>query len=99
MRELLTVGPRLAGMPKAKSAFASPLTARRTPAATKPQMRISFIFLFLFMIDTSISCFFFGLLYYDKSLNSGVQTIRPGRARPVSVMLDGVILTGCFFTF
>jgi len=31
------------------------------------------------------------------SLGSGVQTIHPGLAGPVSYSLDGVILTGCFF--
>jgi len=51
------------------------------------------------MINTSNIVLFSGLQYYGESLNSGVQTIRSGRARPVSYLLDGVILTGCFFTF
>jgi hypothetical protein len=40
---------------------------------------------------------FLGLLYHDKSLGSGVQTIRPGWAGPVSYLLGGMTLTGCFF--
>jgi len=48
------------------------------------------------MIHTSILVLFLGLLYHDKSLVSGVQTIRPGWAGPVSYRLGGLTLTGCF---
>jgi len=47
------------------------------------------------MILTS-NLVFIGLLYYHHRRGSGVQTIRPGRTRPVSHLLDGVMLTGCF---
>jgi hypothetical protein len=39
------------------------------------------------------------LQYYDKSLALGEQTIRPGQVGPVSSMLGGVTLTGCFLHF
>jgi hypothetical protein len=39
----------------------------------------------------------FAVSWYD--LGSGVQTIRPGRAGPVSVQLGGTKLTGCFLRF
>jgi len=51
------------------------------------------------MIHTSILVLFLGLLYRNHSLDSGVQTIRPSLAGPVSYVLDGVILAGCLFLF
>jgi hypothetical protein len=48
------------------------------------------------MIDTSILALSLGLLYHNDSLDSGVQTVRPSLAGPVSYVLDGVILAGCF---
>jgi len=50
------------------------------------------------MICISKLDFSFGLLYYDGALVSGAQTIRPGRAGPVSILLGGEELTGCFFS-
>jgi hypothetical protein len=50
------------------------------------------------MIHTSILVLFLGLLYDEKSLVSGAQTIRSGRAGPVSYRLGGLTLTG-FFLF
>jgi len=50
------------------------------------------------MIRISKLVLFAGLLYYDGALVSGAQTIRPGRAGPVSVLLGGEELTGCFFS-
>jgi len=38
-----------------------------------------------------------GLQYYEMSLAHGVQTVRRGRTGPVSHLLGGVTLTGCFF--
>jgi hypothetical protein len=49
------------------------------------------------MIHTSIIVLFLGLLYHDRSLVSGAQTIRPGWAGPVSYLHSGATLTGCFF--
>ena len=40
-----------------------------------------------------------GLQYYEMSLVHGVQTVRPGRTGPVSYLLGGVTLTGCFFIY
>jgi hypothetical protein len=51
------------------------------------------------MINTSNIVLFSGLQYYEMSLTDGVQTVRHGLTGPVSYLLDGVILTGCFFTF
>jgi hypothetical protein len=94
---VLIGGPRFSGSPKTKSALASPLATRRTLAATNTLIRIPFLFLFLFMIRTSKLVLFVGLLYYDQTLISGSQTMRPGQAGPVSVLLSGDKLTGCFF--
>ena len=38
-----------------------------------------------------------GLQYDEMSLAHGVQTVRHGRTGPVSHLLGGVTLTGCFF--
>jgi hypothetical protein len=54
------------------------------------------VFLFLNIIHTSILVLFLGLPYHGKSLGSGAQTIRPGWAGPVSYVLGGMTLTGCF---
>jgi len=51
------------------------------------------------MIRTSKLVSFLGLLYHDERRGSGEQTFRPDRAVPVSYLLDGVMLTGCFFAF
>jgi hypothetical protein len=41
-----------------------------------------------------------GLQYYEMSLAHGVQAVRRGRTGPVSHLLGGVTLTGCFlFSF
>jgi len=39
---------------------------------------------------------FLGLQYYDLSLDLSVQTMHPGRLVPVSQLLGGEVLTGCF---
>jgi hypothetical protein len=56
-------------------------------------------FLFQNIIRTSKLVLFAGLQYHSIILNSGVQTIRPSLAGPVSILLGGVILTGCFILF
>jgi len=48
------------------------------------------------MFVTSKLVLFAGLRYYEQTLVSGVQTMRPGWAGPVSVLLGGEGLTGCF---
>jgi hypothetical protein len=48
------------------------------------------------MIRTSKLVSFAGLQYHYETLVSGVQTVRPGRAGPVSFLLGGERLTGCF---
>jgi len=48
------------------------------------------------MICTSKLVLFVGLQYHQETLISGAQTIRPGWAGPVSVLLGGEGLTGCF---
>jgi len=60
-------------------------------------MRNLFDSLFLFMSRTSKLVLFAGLPYHEVTLVSGVQTIRPDWAGPVSVMLGGEVLTGCFY--
>jgi len=50
------------------------------------------------MICTSKLVLFAGLQYHGRTLVSGAQTIRPGRAGPVSDLLGGEELTGCFFS-
>jgi len=37
-----------------------------------------------------------GLRYHEVNLAPGAQTIRLGRAGPVSYLLGGVTLAGCF---
>jgi hypothetical protein len=66
------------GVPK-KSAFATDVTK---PNAKANMSKI--VLMFLNIIHTSILFLFLGLLYHDRSLGSGVQTIRPGWAGPVS---------------
>lgn len=51
------------------------------------------------MIHTSNIVLSLGLQYYEMSLIPGVQTIRQGLTGPVSYLLGGVTLTGCFFLF
>jgi len=68
------------------------------PAATRLQMKIPLVFLLLFMIHISILVLFLGLQYDDWSLYPGAQTVRSGSAGPVSRLLGGMALTGCFFT-
>jgi hypothetical protein len=95
----LTFGTKV-GVPKTKSAlsaFASLLAGRITPVAMTKQMRTRFVLLSVFMIHTSVLVLFLGLLYNDKSLGAGVQTIRPRLAGPVSCLVGDVTLTGCFF--
>jgi hypothetical protein len=82
LAELLTVGPRLVGVPKVKSAFAT--DAVRANAKTNVS---EIVFLFLNIIHISILVLFLGLPYHDRSLGSGAQTIRPGWAGPVSQCL------------
>jgi len=48
------------------------------------------------MIRTSKLVLFLGLLYHNGTPVSGAQTIRPGRAGPVSILLGDEGLTGCF---
>lgn len=50
----------------------------------------------LFMIGLSIVVLLGGLRYHEGSLDTGAQTIRPGWAGPVSYVLGGMTLTGCF---
>jgi hypothetical protein len=57
---------------------------------------IKIVLLFLNIIHTSILVLFTGLQYHEMILNSGVQTTHLGWIGPVSVLLDGVILTGYF---
>jgi hypothetical protein len=50
------------------------------------------------MINTSKLVLFTGLLYHYMSLASGVQTIRPSWPGPVSCLLGGTKLAGCFLS-
>jgi hypothetical protein len=49
------------------------------------------------MIRYSIIVLFLGLRYYEMNLAPGVQTVRLGRAGPVSYLHGDAALTGCFF--
>jgi hypothetical protein len=59
-------------------------------------MQIPVTFLSLLMIHTSRVVVLLRLPYYGGTLVPGAQTIRPGWAGPVSVLLGGEGLTGCF---
>ena len=110
--ELLMVGPRFAGSPKVKSAYALRLPVTRATTVSRQMVvfarmssftavnaivRFQIVFLFQDIILTSILVLFLGLLYHDMSLSSGAQTIRPGWLGPVSYRLSGLTLTGYFF--
>lgn len=49
------------------------------------------------MIQFSSVVLFLGLQYHEMSLDTGAQTTRLGWAGPVSYVLGGMTLTGCFF--
>lgn len=55
------------------------------------------VFLLHNIIFTSNLVLFFGLRYNNRADGSGTQTSRPCRAAPVSYLLGGTTLTGCFF--
>jgi hypothetical protein len=48
------------------------------------------------MAATSIITSSFGLPYHEEGLVPGAQTIRLGQVGPVSDLLGGIALTGCF---
>jgi hypothetical protein len=89
--EVLTAGPRLTGVPNVKSALTIFVAGVVNNANTT-----QIVFLFQNMIHTSILVLLLGLLYYDMSLGSGAQTIRPGWVGPVSYLYGDDTLTGCF---
>jgi hypothetical protein len=98
--ELLTVDPRLTGSPKMTSAFAFPMPiTERMATAISMVLRFHIVFLLQNIIHTSYIVLLPGLQYYDRTLGLDAQTIRPGRVGPVSNLLVGVTLTGCFFLF
>jgi hypothetical protein len=48
------------------------------------------------MIRFSFIVLFLGLQYHEMNLDTGAQTMRLGWAGPVSYVLGGMTLTGCF---
>jgi hypothetical protein len=85
----------LIGAPKMKSALALAPPTTMATTATITMRSLSFTRIdFQNMTATSNLAWVRGLRYVGRTLDPGAQTIRPGRAKPVSCMLGGTTLTG-----